>query len=91
MTSKATQAIANTNEPAYGTLLSNQIVNDSASVSLSELFSPLLEPEIIFIVQEDLPYDADLETIRYHTRIAPGIEIPDARYKIGFQILLYQI
>ena len=42
-------------------------------------------------MQEDLPYDADLETIRYHTRIAPGIEIPDARYKIGFQILLYQI
>ncbi|MDU1490285.1 MAG: 2-keto-4-pentenoate hydratase, partial [Staphylococcus epidermidis] len=74
----------NTNEPAYGTLLSNQIVNDGASVSLSELFSPLLEPEIIFIVQEDLPYDADLETIRYHTRIAPGIEIPDARYKNWF-------
>lgn len=48
MTSKATQAIANTSEPAYGTLLSNQIVNDGASVSLSELFSPLLEPEIIF-------------------------------------------
>ena len=84
MTSKATQAIANTSEPAYGTLLSNQIVNDGASVSLSELFSPLLEPEIIFIVQEDLPYDADLETIRYHTRIAPGIEIPDARYKNWF-------
>ena len=90
MTSKATQAIANTNEPAYGTLLSNQIVNDGASVSF-RIISPLLEPEIIFIVQEDLPYDADLETIRYHTRIAPGIEIPDARYKIGFQILLYQI
>lgn len=84
MTSKATQAIANTSEPAYGTLLSNQFVNDGASVSLSELFSPLLEPEIIFIVQEDLPYDADLETIRYHTRIAPGIEIPDARYKNWF-------
>ncbi|MDU1499192.1 MAG: 2-keto-4-pentenoate hydratase [Staphylococcus epidermidis] len=59
-------------------------MNDGASVSLSELFSPLLEPEIIFIVQEDLPYDADLETIRYHTRIAPGIEIPDARYKNWF-------
>ena len=52
--------------------------------SLFRIILPLLEPEIIFIVQEDLPYDADLETIRYHTRIAPGIEIPDARYKNWF-------
>ena len=78
MTSKATQAIANTNEPAYGTLLSNQIVNDGASVS-SELFSPLLRTRNYLYSAEDLPYDADLETIRYHTRIAPGIEIPDAK------------
>ena len=93
MTSKATQAIANTNEPAYGTLLSNQIVNDGASVSLSELFSPLLEPEIIFIVQEDLPYDADLETIRYHTRIAPALkfQMQDIKLVSKFYFIRFNI
>ena len=51
MTSATTQAIANTNEPAYGTILSDKIVNNSDSVSLSSLFSPLLEPEIMFIAK----------------------------------------
>ena len=84
MTSKTTQAIANTNEPAYGTILSNNILKNGDSVSLSSLFSPLLEPEIMFIVKEDLPYDADLQTIVLNTQIAAGIEIPDARYKNWF-------
>ena len=70
MTSATTQAIANTNEPAYGTILSDKRVNNSDSVSLSSLFSPLLEPEIMFIAKEDLPYDADLQTIILNTEIA---------------------
>ena len=67
----------------YGTILSDKIVNNSDSVSLSSLFSPLLEPEIMFIAK-DLPYDADLQTIILNTEIAAGIEIPDARYKDWF-------
>lgn len=43
MTSAATQAIANTNEPAYGTILSTQVVEGGNSISLSTLFDPLLE------------------------------------------------
>lgn len=84
MTSASTQAIANTNEPAYGTILSDKIVGNGDSVSLSSLFSPLLEPEIMFILKEDLPYDADIQTIILNTEIAAGIEIPDARYKDWF-------
>lgn len=84
MTSATTQAIAHTNEPAYGTILSDKIVNNGDAVSLSSLFSPLLEPEIMFIAKEDLPYDADLQTIILNTEIAAGIEIPDARYKDWF-------
>ena len=34
MTSAATQAIANTNEPAYGTILSHQVVENGHGVSL---------------------------------------------------------
>ena len=47
MTSAATQAIANTNEPAYGTILSTQVVEGDNSISLSTLFASLIEP-IVF-------------------------------------------
>ncbi|RLL45514.1 2-keto-4-pentenoate hydratase [Oceanobacillus piezotolerans] len=80
MTSKATQAIANTNEPAYGTLLSSNLVNSGESISLSELFSPLVEPELIFILTNDLSSDATAEDILNNSTIAAGIEIPDSRY-----------
>lgn len=84
MTSAATQAIANTNEPAYGTILSHQVVENGHGVSLTTLFAPLLEPEIIFELTADLPEDADTQTILESVKIAPGIEIPDARYKDWF-------
>lgn len=80
MTSKDTQAIANTNEPAYGTLLSNHTLSSGTNLALSELFQPLLEPELIFIVNEDLPLNANETEIIQKTSIAAGIEIPDARY-----------
>lgn len=84
MTSAATQAIANTDEPAYGTILSHQVIENGHGVSLSTLFAPLLEPEIIFELTADLPEDADTQTILESVKIAPGIEIPDARYKDWF-------
>src|SRR5699024_4962361 len=63
MTSDDTQAIANTNEPAYGTLLTTDIVRSGASVPLSSLFSPLMETEIIFHIMEDLTPNAGGEEI----------------------------
>lgn len=80
MTSAATQAIANTNEPAYGTILSSKVVKGGDTISLSKLFSPLLEPEIMFKLTADLPKDSDNLTILSNVKVAAGIEIPDARY-----------
>lgn len=80
MTSADTQAIANTHEPAYGTLLKSNIVNNGDSVALSSLFKPLIEPEIMFILTEDLTKGADEAEILNKSQIAAGIEIPDARY-----------
>lgn len=84
MTSAATQAIANTDEPAYGTILSSKVVEGGNTISLSQLFSPLLEPEIMFELTEDLPENADNLTILSNVKIAAGIEVPDARYKDWF-------
>ncbi|MFC5602661.1 2-keto-4-pentenoate hydratase [Sporosarcina koreensis] len=80
MTSAETQAIADTNEPAYGTLLSTHIQHSGNSIVLSSLFDPLIEPEIMFILQEDLSPNADEEEIIQKSKVCAGIEIPDARY-----------
>ncbi|MFS0689925.1 2-keto-4-pentenoate hydratase [Sporosarcina sp. 179-K 8C2 HS] len=80
MTSAETQAIANTNEPAYGTLLSTHIQYSGDTIPLSSLFDPLIEPEIMFILQEDLSPNASEEEIIQKSKVCAGIEIPDARY-----------
>lgn len=84
MTSAATQAIANTHEPAYGTLLKSHLLKSGETVSLSSMFSPLIETEIMFILTEDLSAGADEEEILRKCKIAAGIEIPDSRYKDWF-------
>ncbi|HSJ38610.1 MAG TPA: 2-keto-4-pentenoate hydratase [Planococcus sp. (in: firmicutes)] len=84
MTSAETQAIANTHEPAYGTLLRSNLLKDGDTLSLSSMFSPLIEPEIMFILTEDLSPGADEEEILRKSKIAAGIEIPDSRYKDWF-------
>src|SRR5699024_2689172 len=58
MTSADTQAIAKTDEPAYGTLLTSNLATSGDSIALSSLFDPLMEPEIMFILTEDLPAGA---------------------------------
>ncbi|WP_422122311.1 2-keto-4-pentenoate hydratase [Planococcus sp. X10-3] len=84
MTSAETQAIANTHEPAYGTLLRSNLLKNGDTLSLSSMFSPLIEPEIMFILTEDLSAGADAEEILRNSKIAAGIEIPDSRYKDWF-------
>lgn len=80
MTSDETQAIANTHEPAYGTILATNIVHSGETLELDHLFSPLIEPEIMFILTDDLSEDADEDEILKKCKICAGIEIPDARY-----------
>ncbi|ANZ34287.1 2-keto-4-pentenoate hydratase [Staphylococcus carnosus] len=80
MTSDETQAYADTDEPAYGTILSDKVVESGDTVSFSQLFAPLIEPELVFILTEDLTVDASDEEILKSIKVAPGIEIPDAHY-----------
>lgn len=80
MTSDETQAIANTHEPAYGTLLKTNIVKSGETLELEKLFAPLIEPEIMFVLTDDLSEEADEQEILTKSKICAGIEIPDARY-----------
>lgn len=80
MTSAETQAIANTHEPAYGTLLESHLIRSGETVSLSDLFTPLIEPEIMFTLTEDLTSGAGEDEILKKSRISAGIEVPDSRF-----------
>ncbi|UXU57204.1 fumarylacetoacetate hydrolase family protein [Staphylococcus agnetis] len=80
MTSKATQAYANTHEPAYGTLLSHVVKASNTTLNLPDLFSPLIEPELVFEFTEDVSNHPTVEEVLSKSKIAPAIEVPDARY-----------
>lgn len=84
MTSAETQAYANTHEPAYGTLLKTVIQQSGATVKLDNLFAPLIEPELVFVITEDLPSNPSIEDVLNHSQLAPAIEVPDARYQDWF-------
>ncbi|UXR78308.1 MULTISPECIES: fumarylacetoacetate hydrolase family protein [unclassified Staphylococcus] len=84
MTSAETQAYANTHEPAYGTLLKTVIQQNDATVQLNHLFAPLIEPELVFVITEDLPSNPSVEDVLNHSQLAPAIEVPDARYQDWF-------
>ncbi|MBI5975046.1 2-keto-4-pentenoate hydratase [Staphylococcus canis] len=80
MTSEETQAYANTHEPAYGTLFETSFYQSGDTLKLDQFFAPLIEPELAFIVTEDLPENPTEADILNHTQLAPAIEVPDARY-----------
>ncbi|TMW73417.1 2-keto-4-pentenoate hydratase [Alteribacter natronophilus] len=84
MTSPETQALADTDEPAYGTLFNRSLIKNNASVSLSDLNEPLLEPELIFTFTEDLSDSPSAEEIISKSLVSPGLEIPDSRFQNWF-------
>lgn len=84
MTSPETQALAGGRGPAYGRLLAGQVLDSPARVSLSTMFSPRLELELQFVVREDLPSDPTVEDVLARCDVAPGLEIPDSRFRDWF-------
>lgn len=84
LTSRDKQAILGTTQPTYGLLLDDDCHAAPATVSLGTMFSPLLEPELVFVFDRDLPPYANSQDIAQVTRVAPGFEVPDSRYEFWF-------
>ncbi|PAD39632.1 2-keto-4-pentenoate hydratase [Terribacillus sp. 7520-G] len=84
MTSPATQALFGATEPAYGTLFDDTIHTGDTEVELASMMSPLLEPEIVFVLKEDLSIGAGEEEILEKSILSAGIEIPDSRFADWF-------
>ena len=81
LTSEGTQKLFNSTHPLYGAMTDKQIVK---TVSLNDYNDPLLELELVFIVQEELSSEDSVEDIMKKCTVAPGIEVPDGRYKNWF-------
>src|SRR5699024_8000078 len=73
MTSEEMQRdVGKSNEPAYGTFTSNNLVQRNVTLQPKAPF--LLEPELVF----------NLEEVVKKSKIAAGLEIPSSRYKHWF-------
>lgn len=82
MTSDETQKWFNSDSPVYGILTTDNLNN--GKVEIDTLSEPLVEVELMFIVDEDISENPDHEEIVEKTSIAPGIEIPDSRFENWF-------
>ncbi len=78
LTSPETQALFHSKKPLYGALTAPALSN--GRIEHSSLLSPLIEIELVFLVQETISAADSAETILKKTAIAPGIEVPDCRF-----------
>ena len=82
LTSKETQSLFNSNTPLYGALTTSNL--SDGKIVLKDMFSPLIEIEVMFLVKEDLSTKDSLDDILAKTSVAPGLEIPDSRFTDWF-------
>jgi 2-keto-4-pentenoate hydratase len=73
-------------EPTFGRFKSHQLLSGSPTVPISSLHCPLVEPELVFIVNEDLGPGAGPDEVRDACSVAAGLEIPDSRFQGWFPV-----
>ncbi|MEB2631183.1 fumarylacetoacetate hydrolase family protein [Peribacillus frigoritolerans] len=89
LTSKAKQEMMGINEAIYGYLLNDMLSTEWEPIDSKELIHPKAEPEIAFLIGEDLQgtnvtSEDVLKAVKY---VAPALEIIDSRY-LNFKFTL---
>lgn len=81
LTSKAMQASSKIDEPDYGYIFDNLVLQDGAQVRFEDFCVPRVEPELTFILKEPLkgPGVGLVDVMRATEWVVPSIEIIDAR------------
>lgn len=81
LTSKAMQASSKIDEPDYGHVFEDMLIEDGATVLASDFCVPRVEPELTFILSQDLrgPNVTGDDVMAATEWIVPSIEIIDAR------------
>lgn len=82
LTSRAKQEQMKVHEPLYGMLYSGGVHPMEAPLVVSELIHPRVEPEIVFVMAEELrgPGITAADVIAATRGVACGLEIIDSRY-----------
>ncbi|MGN7399580.1 2-keto-4-pentenoate hydratase [Cytobacillus praedii] len=83
LTSKAKQKMMGVNEAIYGYLHSDMLAFEWEPISFSQFIHPKVEPEIAFLLAEDLKGEnITIEDVLKATKyVAPALEVIDSRYK----------
>jgi len=81
-TSKAKMIQMGVNDLIWGRLTSTMNIKNGDSIDLNKFIHPRAEPEVCFLVKQDITTEVALEDVgEYIEAIAPAIEIIDSRYK----------
>jgi len=83
LTSLAMQQSLGVDEPDYGHLLDNMIVENQDTISFNQVMQPRVEAEIAYVLKEDLsgPNVSTLDVLKATDYIVPALEIVDSRVK----------
>lgn len=81
LTSQETQTLFNSDTPLYGQMTDVTLKNE---LSLSDYNEPLVEVELVFMVEETINASDSKEEVMAKCRVAPGLEVPDGRYSDWF-------
>ena len=89
LTSKAMQKMLNVDQPDYGHILDNMLLEDGSRFSGEELIQPKIEPEIAFVLEHDLqgPGITLLDVLAATRFVVPALEVIDSRIE-GWKIKL---
>lgn len=83
ITSEAKMKQMDVDDPIYGYVFDNMVVEEGDSIAISDYIHPKVEPEIGFILGRDLegPGITTLDVLRATEYVFPAIEIIDSRYE----------
>ncbi len=83
LTSVAKQEQMGVSEPVYGWVPASSVLSDDGEVPLGELIHPRCEPELVFVLAQDLagPGVSADDVLDATEKIVGGIEVIDSRYE----------
>lgn len=81
LTSQETQDLFKSDSPLYGQMTD---VTLKDTLSLTDYNEPLIEVELVFLVDETINGSDSVEEVMAKCRVAPGLEVPDGRYSDWF-------
>jgi 2-keto-4-pentenoate hydratase len=81
LTSRPMQAMLGVDEPDYGVLLDDMVVEDGDEIALSRLVQPRVEAEMAFIMERDLagPGVTTANALAAIAGVVPAVEVVDSR------------